>query len=173
MGALTPKQQRFAEEYLVDLNATQAAIRAGYSPRTAAEQGYDNLRKPQIAALIAERQAALAESTQVSAERVIRELAAVAFGRLDEVAPWDEDGPHLIPSAKLEEGKRALVSSMKVKREREWRGKGEASEAWEVETLEIKLWDKLSALEKLGKHLGLFTEKQEQSGEVTFRVIYE
>lgn len=71
--ALTPLQVRFVEEYLVDLNATQAAIRAGYSKNTAAEQGYENLRKPQIVAAIAEARQRQQERTEITADRVLRE----------------------------------------------------------------------------------------------------
>lgn len=77
--ALTPKQQRFVDEYLVDLNATQAAIRSGYSRRSAAEQGHDLLRKPQVAAAVQAGQAARAERTGITADRVLTELARIAF----------------------------------------------------------------------------------------------
>ncbi|MFG0381089.1 terminase small subunit [Pseudomonas sp. zbq_18] len=70
---LTPLQARFVDEYLTDLNATQAAIRAGYSEKTAAEIGYENLRKPQIVAAIAEARARQQERTEITADRVLRE----------------------------------------------------------------------------------------------------
>lgn len=70
---LIPKQQKFVDEYLVDLNATQAAIRAGYSANTAAEQGYENLRKPHIQLAIAEARKAQQERTQITADRVVTE----------------------------------------------------------------------------------------------------
>ena len=76
---LTDKQQRFVEEYMVDLNATQAAIRAGYSPNTAAEQGYDHLRKPQIQLAIEKARREQQERTGITADRVLREIAAVAL----------------------------------------------------------------------------------------------
>lgn len=76
---LTTRQQRFVDEYLVDLNGTQAAIRAGYSAKTAAEQSYDLLRRPHIAAAVATGQAALQDRTQVTAARVIQEIAMIAF----------------------------------------------------------------------------------------------
>lgn len=73
--ALTDKQRRFVEEYLVDLNATQAAIRAGYSERTAYSIGQENLKKPEIAEEIQVRQAKLGEEAEITAEWVLRELA--------------------------------------------------------------------------------------------------
>lgn len=78
-NGLNPKQQRFVDEYLVDLNATQAAIRAGYSPNTAAEQGYDHLRKPQIQLAIEKARREQQERTGITADRVLREIAAVAL----------------------------------------------------------------------------------------------
>ena len=72
MRKLAPKQQRFAEEYLVDLNATQAAIRAGYSPRTAADTGYDLLRSPRVAELIAELKAARSARVEIQQDDVLR-----------------------------------------------------------------------------------------------------
>ena len=74
---MTPKQQRFVDEYLIDLNATQAAIRAGYSENSAAEQGYANIRKPQIAAAIAEKRSDRAATSWLSVEWVLAELLEV------------------------------------------------------------------------------------------------
>lgn len=75
-----PKQRRFVEEYLVDLNATQAAIRAGYSRKTAASIGEENLRKPEIQAAIKAAMTARQERTEITQDRVIAELAKIAFG---------------------------------------------------------------------------------------------
>src|SRR5690348_12161649 len=75
--ALSPRQRRFVEEYLVDLNATKAAIRAGYSERTARQMAAENLSKPDIQAAIAEAQDARAQRVQISADRVIQELVAM------------------------------------------------------------------------------------------------
>jgi phage terminase small subunit len=72
--ALNPKQSRFVAEYLIDLNATQAAIRAGYSERTAYSIGPENLKKPEIAAAIAEGQAKRAGIVEITAEKVLRDL---------------------------------------------------------------------------------------------------
>ena len=76
---MTPKQQLFVDEYLIDLNATQAAIRAGYSTRTAAETGYENLRKPQIAAAILTATKARSERLEIEADRVLQAIAKIAF----------------------------------------------------------------------------------------------
>ena len=89
--SLTAKQQRFIEEYPVDLNATQAAIRAGYSRRTAFVIGYENLKKPHIKAPIQKKLAELSRNAGITAERVLNELAAVAFGNVFDLI--DYDGP--------------------------------------------------------------------------------
>ena len=87
---LTEKQRVFCEEYLVDLNATQAAIRAGYNPNSAAEGGYENLRKPHIQEYITELKTKRSEKTGVDAEWVLREL--VGIHNLDIIDILDEQG---------------------------------------------------------------------------------
>jgi phage terminase small subunit len=79
MADLTPKQRAFIDEYLVDLNATQAAIRAGYSPDTAGSIGHENLKKPEIAAAIAERKAKRSEDAADRASRAARRLEDIAL----------------------------------------------------------------------------------------------
>ena len=79
MSKLTNKQKTFVEEYLVDLNATQAAIRAGYSEKTAAEMGYENLRKPQITKAIQAAAEERSDRTEVTADNVLAEIASLAF----------------------------------------------------------------------------------------------
>jgi len=98
---LTPKQQRFVDEYLIDLNATQAAIRAGYSERTAAEIGWENLSKPHVAHAIALAQAERATRTHIAQDDVIRGLLAetVVSGERGQagarVRAWEILGKHL------------------------------------------------------------------------------
>ena len=82
---LTDKAQRFCEEYTVDLNATQAMIRAGYSRRTAAQTGHENLRKPEIAARINELRAKQTKKTEITIERVLTELAKIAFADMGSI----------------------------------------------------------------------------------------
>ena len=84
---LTTKQRRFVAEYIVDYNATQAAIRAGYSESTAGGIGFENLRKPQIQAAIHEELEKQSQRTNVTADRIVQELAAMAFER---GADWTE-----------------------------------------------------------------------------------
>src|SRR5205085_1104724 len=100
---LNDRQARFVAEYLVDLNATQAAIRAGYSARTAYSAGERLLRNVEVAAAIAEAQAARSRRTEVTADRVVLELARVAFGDPRRVMSWGPGGVRLRPSAELAE----------------------------------------------------------------------
>jgi len=117
---ITAKQRRFCEEYLIDLNGTQAAIRAGYSARTAKAIASENLTKPYIAAEIAAAFAARSERTEVTQDQVLKELTRIGFAALPE----------------------------------------------EV----VRVADKLAALDKLAKHLGMFTERHHHTGEVTTSV---
>ena len=82
--ALTDKQQRFVAEYLVDQNATQAAIRAGYSKKTAGQVGFENLKKPEIAEAIAKRQAKVAKKVEVTVESLAAELEEARAIALEE-----------------------------------------------------------------------------------------
>ena len=154
--SLTPKQTRFIDEYLVDLNAAAAARRAGYSERTARAIGAENLSKPHIAAEIQKRRDRLQQKTQVTQERVIEELARIAFADLRDLFVWDEELAHYVPSRDLTPAQAAVVSAVKAKAHR-WRD--DAGAQHQELQLELKTYDKLGALEKLGKHLGLFGDR--------------
>jgi len=138
--AFTPKRRRFVAEYLIDLNATQAARRAGYAARSARAQGPRLLRDPEVAAAIAEAQAARAARTQVTADAVVRALAKVAFGDPRRLFTWGPGGVVLRDSAELTEAEAALVSEVSKSRG----------------TRRVKLHCKLTALTALARHLGLF-----------------
>ncbi len=141
---MTPKQRRFVEEYLVDLNATQAAKRAGYSAKSASDLGYRLLRNAAVAAAIAKAQYKRAARTQFSADKVVTELAKVAFGDPRRLLSWGPGGVVLRDSSELTEAEAALVSEVSETRT--------ASGG----TRKVKLHCKLAALNALGKHLGLF-----------------
>ena len=101
MTGLTDKQQRFVDEYLIDLNATQAAIRAGYSEKTAKEIGSENLTKPNIAKAIQEAQSRLSNKAQVTVEMVVQGLLKEAQDYAEgstqsaRVSAWAHLGKHL------------------------------------------------------------------------------
>ena len=107
---LNERQARFVAEYLVDLNATQAAIRAGYCARTAYSAAERLLTNAEIAAAIAEAQAARSRRTEVTADRVVLELARVAFGDPRRVMSWGPGGVKLRPSAELADEEAAIVA---------------------------------------------------------------
>lgn len=147
MAKLTEKQQRFVDEYLIDLNATQAAIRAGYSVKTAKDIGCQNLAKLNIQQAISEKMAERSKRTGVNQDRIVLELAKIAFVNAADVIDSDD--------ATIKEGATAddtaAIQSVKVKLIPGKKGEG-------VER-EIRLNDKLKALELLGKHLGMWNDK--------------
>lgn len=159
--SLTAKQRRFVEEYLIDTNATQAAIRAGYSTKTACEQGSRLLANVKVSAVVDEGLAKLLKKTEVTAERIAEELALLGFSNIQDC--FDEKD-NLIPIAKLPRAKAAALSSVEVVR-RVVPGTGGDGEEPEVEYVhKIKLWDKRAALVDLGKHYGMFKERIEHTG---------
>ena len=146
---MTKKQKLFIEEYLIDLNATQAAIRAGYSPETAGSIGNENLKKPEIRARIEKAMADRSKRTGVNADRVVMELAKIAF--VNAVDVIDAQTATIKETALPEDT--AAIQSVKVKTFGE-----------DGLEREIKMMDKLKALELLGKHLGMFKDRVELSG---------
>lgn len=149
---MTGRQARFCDEYLLDLNATQAAIRAGYSPRTADTQGPRLLQNVGVRARIDAAMAEQSRRTGVTADRVIRELARVAFVNAPDVINMDEAS---IRSDATRDDT-AAIASVRVKTI-----PGNDHDGVERE---IKLADKLRALELLGKHTGLFGDKLSITG---------
>ena len=145
MAKLTQKQKRFVEEYLIDLNATQAAIRAGYSTATAKDIGCENLAKPNIRDKIDKALAERSKRTGVTADRVIQELAKIAFVNAEDVINFETGGVR----ADADKEDLAVIQSVKVKEM--------SSEKGDSTEREVKLADKQRALELLGKHLGMFS----------------
>lgn len=159
MAKLTAKQEAFINEYLIDLNATQAAIRAGYSPATAKDIGCQNLAKLNIRARIDQALAERAARTGVNQDRVIRELARIAFVNATDVINFTD----ATINQNAKEDDTAAIASVKVKTIPTEDGEG-------VER-EIKLADKLKALELLGKHLGMFTDNIKLSGDMGVTIV--
>lgn len=145
---MNKKNKIFCEEYLIDLNATQAAIRAGYSPKTANEQGSQLLAKLSIRTYIDKALAERSKRTGVTTDRVIEELARVAFAKLTDVAEITNN--ELSVKGTATDDDKAAIASIKIKKYNS--DKGES-----VET-EIKMHDKITSLIKLGEHLGMFTK---------------
>lgn len=124
MHALTPKQERFVQEYLVDLNATQAAIRAGYSKNRASELGYQLLQKTTVQSAVQKAQKDRSERTEITQDYVIKKLKAIA----DQEASDGTDS-------------------------------------------ELKYSSQLKALELLGRHLGMFTDRMKVEGAVPVVIV--
>lgn len=150
---LTEKQRQFVREYLIDLNATAAAKRAGYSEESAHSIGHENLRKPEIAAAIQRAMDDRATRTEITADRVLREYARVAFGDPRSVMEWGPDGVKLKASADLTDDEAALVSEVSQ------------TTTKDGGSIKLKTNSKLQALEALGKHLGMFVDRTEITGD--------
>lgn len=147
MAKLTEKQKRFVEEYLIDLNATQAAIRAGYSAQTAQEQSSRLLSNAMVQKEISQAMAERSKRTGVNQDRIVLELARIAFVNAADVI----DSENATVKAGATADDTAAIQSVKVKVIPTKEGEG-------VER-EIRLNDKLKALELLGKHLGMWNDK--------------
>lgn len=161
--ALNPKQQRFIAEYLIDLNATQAAIRAGYSAKTAKSIGAENLTKPAIAAAIAVSQSTTLTRLELTADMVRERLRLLAFQDIRTL--FDERG-NLKPIHELSDAAAVMVAGVEVIKKNAEAGDGI------IDTVhKVKVVDPVKALEMLAKHFGLLTEKVEHTGgvEVVFR----
>jgi phage terminase large subunit len=172
--ALNEKQARFAAEYLIDLNATQAAVRAGYSAQTAYSQGQRLLKHVEVAAAIAKAQEGRAERTQITADQVLTELAKLGFSDIRKAINWQanvvgmvegEDGEQrlavtnqvcIVDSDKIDDGTAAAIAEISQT------DKG---------GLKVKFYDKRAALVDIGRHLGMFKDKVEHSGRRTHGVL--
>lgn len=151
--SLTPKQSVFVDEYLIDLNATQAAIRAGYSKKTARQMGDENLSKPDIQAAIQARMKDRANRTGIEQDRVLKELARLAF--FDVRKLYDADGSP-IPIHQLDDDTAAAVAGLDIMEEYEGHGEDRVFVGY---TKKYKVNDKNSALTLAMRHLGMLNDK--------------
>lgn len=141
---LNEKQKRFVSEYIIDLNAKQAAIRAGYSPKGAEPQASRLLSNAKIQVEIAKAMEDRGKRTGITQDRVLAELSAIAFAKATDYVDVDEDGAVKIkPTAGLTEEQKKAIAGIKEG----------------ANGIEIKLVDKTKALEMLSRHLGLFNDK--------------
>ena len=154
---VTPKQQRFVEEYLVDLNATQAAKRAGYSEKTAGRIGFENLQKPVIQAALQEALQKRSDRTEITADKVLRELAVLAFSDMAHYVQFNEAGNILLDFSQMPHGATRAIAE--VVQDEYVDGKGE--DARLVKRTRFKLHGKQPALDSLAKHLGMYIERHE------------
>jgi len=151
---LTPKQKKFCNEYLLDLNATQAAIRAGYSKKSAAIQGCENLTKPNIQNKIKENRERVQKNTDITPESVVRELAKIGFANIKGVF---DDNNEIVDISKLPDDITAAIESIQS----DIRHDSGDSDGY-TEKVKVKFHSKLHALTDLGKHLGIFEKDNKQ-----------
>ncbi len=147
---LNARQRRFCEEYLIDLNGTQAVIRAGYSPNGADVAAAKLLVNARVAALVAELKEKRSKRTRVNQDRVLLEIERNAFSDIRKA--FREDGG-LKRIVDLDDDTAAAVASVEVDELFEGRGQDREQTGY---TKKLKLWNKNDALEKLAKHLGLY-----------------
>lgn len=170
MAELNDKQRSFCDEYLIDLNATQAAIRAGYSEKTAYSIGQRLLKDVEVQNYISKRQKERSERTEITQDKVLKELAVIAFAnttdfaRIVEKQTADENGKVIkyktvdltLTSELSEEQQRALA----VVKEGKF-------------GIEVKPHDKVRALELLGKHLGMWTDNVNVMGDMDLNIVVD
>lgn len=160
---LTQKERRFIEEYLVDLNATKAAVRAGYSERTAYSIGHENLRKPEIAAAIEAAMAARSKRTEITADRVLQELAKIGFSDIRKAVRWRSDMQAEYTDPETGEAASIFLNSVRLVDSGELDEETAAAIASVSQTdkgaLKITFHDKQGALVSIGRHLGMFEDK--------------
>lgn len=156
--ALNPKQLRFIDEYLIDMNAAQAAIRAGYSKKAAKEQGYRLLTNVHIAAALAAKRKELAHSNGITRDRILKEIASYAFADVRKI--FNPEGGMLDPRNIPDELAPAIASIELTS----FTPPGE--DAMTEHVKKVKFWDKPKGIEQLLKHLGLDEDKPDQGAAI-------
>ncbi len=147
---LTEKQKLFCKYYLISLNATDAAIKAGYSKKTATETGSENLRKPHIAEYVQKLMDKRAEKIEITADKVLQEIAKLAFSNPTDYIEITGFGVKIKDLSNLDT---TCIAGAKDSFDKEGSYNG----------TEVKFYDKTKNLELLGRHLGLFKDKVELS----------
>lgn len=150
--ALNDKQKRFCREYVIDLNATQAAIRSGYSKKTCGSIGNALLQKVEIQTFIKKLQVKIQERTEITADKIVQELAKIGFSNIQDLM---QEGFEFKDIISLKPEKSAVIQSVKCCTTT--RMLGEIQET--TKEVQVKVYDKISALEKIGRHIGMFKDK--------------
>ncbi len=143
-GIFTDRQEMFCREYIIDFNASRAAKAAGYSDRSAGQIGHDNLKKPEIQKYLKQLMQERSGRVGVTADMVVQELKLIAFGDPRKIIKWSGDTADIKDSDELNKDEIAMVGGVVHK-------KGKYGN-----TVEIKFNDKISALDKLARHLGIY-----------------
>ena len=173
INGLTKKQRNFVTEYVKDWNATQAAIRAGYSEKTAFQIGYENLSKPDILSAIDEHEKGLATRFSNDKNRIMKEMSLIAYSDLADYVSELRQLPKQITRAIR---KFKVNTTTKILAKDNAFG-GKAGDKTITQNMEIELYDKRGALELMGKEINMFKEKRQLVGEdgedFVFRVLFE
>lgn len=151
---LTPKQARFCEEYMIHLNASHAAILAGYTRASAGEMGYSLLQKPHVQQCLREMEAHRQKRTMITADRILCELANLGLANMLDYLTVEDDGSVVTDLSRLTREKAAAIQEIQVVEYTT----GTGSEAKLVKRTKIKLYDKKSPLEMIARHLGMFRD---------------
>lgn len=157
MTKLTDKQKKFIDEYLVDLNATQAAIRAGYKEKAAYRTGAENLRKPQIQEEIQKRMEERQKRTEITQDMVLQELAAIAFARATDYVSVMGGMVQVKDTDQLSDSQIAAIAGIKETQN----------------GIEVKLGSKEKTLELLGRHLGMWNDKLDVAGDMDMKIVVD
>lgn len=160
--ALTPKQQRFVEEYVVDFNGAEAARRAGYSKRSAKEIASQLLARPEIAAAVKAAAQKVSHATQLTAEEWWRELGGIVRLDAGDVFDFSGDTITLKPANQIPAHARRAISSIRIRRKTRVEDEQEVLD----EDIDVQFHSKLGGTGQAGKALGILTEKVEHSGKV-------
>lgn len=162
---LTAKQKEFCSQYLVDLNATQAAIRAGYSTKGARVCGSRLLTNTNIQSMIAEKRKKIADDAEVRIADILRELKRIAFSKISDYVTFGPRGVAMKGSEDMTEKQLAAIAEV-----------GEAvshsKKARKHKTIRFKLYNKIPALELLGRYVGAFDDKQTVTGNFKLEIVF-
>jgi len=152
--SLNPRQKTFVAEYLIDLNATQAACRAGYRPKRAQKTGSRLLQRRDVRGAIAEAQAQRLAKLDMDAEAVLTELARVARASVLDYMRIGEDGEPIIDLSRLNQDNAAAIANVTVDR---FKGADGADKS-QIRRVKISFHNKVAALRELARHFGLARE---------------
>ncbi len=159
------REERFAREYVIDLNGEQAAIRAGLAPKSARVEASKLLTKPNVQALIVELTKTKADKLDLTAERVLRELMLMGFSNMQDYVSVQKDGFAYVDLSKLTREQAAAIQEITTD---SYVSEGEDDDGQEegrvITKVKFKLADKRGSLELLGKYLKLFTDRTEVTG---------
>ena len=157
-----PKRERFCREWIIDHNGTQAAIRAGYSAKTAKSAGQRLLTYADVRARVKFLEARIIHGLELSAETTVRELAKLAYANMDDFVTVQPDGSAVLDLGRTTRDHRAAIQEITVDSYTE-KGEGGEDDVQVVKKVKLKLYDKRQALVDLGRHQGIFEADNEQS----------